>query len=136
MYSYKDRMRAVELYIELGKRVGATIRQLGYPTKNALKAWYRSYQDQRDLPRGYVRSKPKHSQEQKEVAVRHYLDHGRCIAFTMRTLGYPARQSLAAWIGELQGVSGILCLSRLMTSLSQHEPLSELDGQLRLGSMP
>jgi len=101
MYSYEDRIRAVELYVKLGRRVGPTIRQLGYPTKNALKAWYRAYQGQRDLPLGYVRSKPKYSQEQKEAAVRHYLDHGRCIAFTMRTLGYPARQSLAAWIGEL-----------------------------------
>lgn len=30
MYSYEDRIRAVELYIRLGKRVRATIRQLGY----------------------------------------------------------------------------------------------------------
>jgi putative transposase len=41
MYSYDDRIRAVELDIKLGKRVGPTIRQLGYPTKNALKGWYR-----------------------------------------------------------------------------------------------
>jgi transposase-like protein len=32
MYSYEQRLRAVELYIQLGKRVGATMRQLGYPT--------------------------------------------------------------------------------------------------------
>ncbi|MBF2718240.1 hypothetical protein GOZ80_25950 [Agrobacterium vitis] len=37
MYSYEDRIRALELYIKLGKRVRATIRQMGYPTKNALK---------------------------------------------------------------------------------------------------
>ena len=37
MYSYEDRIRAVKLYIKLGKRTGAAIRQLGYPTKNALK---------------------------------------------------------------------------------------------------
>ena len=36
MYSYADRIRAAELYIELGKRVRLTIRELGYPTKNAL----------------------------------------------------------------------------------------------------
>ena len=30
MYSYEDRIRAVELYIKLGKRTGATICQLGY----------------------------------------------------------------------------------------------------------
>ena len=33
MYSYEDRMRAVALYIKLGKRSKATIRQLGYPSK-------------------------------------------------------------------------------------------------------
>ncbi|WP_442080858.1 hypothetical protein [Rhizobium johnstonii] len=41
MYSYEDRMRAVQLYIKLGKRANAAIRQLGYPTKNALKHWHR-----------------------------------------------------------------------------------------------
>jgi transposase InsO family protein len=30
VYSYEDRIRAVELYIKLGKRVRPTIRQLGY----------------------------------------------------------------------------------------------------------
>ena len=43
MYYYADRLRAVELYIRLGKRLNATIRHLGYPTKNALKGWYREY---------------------------------------------------------------------------------------------
>lgn len=50
MYSYEDRVRAVKLYLKLGKRVRATIRQLGYPTKNALKAWHREYDQRLDLP--------------------------------------------------------------------------------------
>ena len=29
MYSHEDRLRAVELYIRLGRRVSLTIRQLG-----------------------------------------------------------------------------------------------------------
>jgi hypothetical protein len=33
MYSYEERIRAVKLYIKLGKRTGPTIRQLGYPSK-------------------------------------------------------------------------------------------------------
>jgi hypothetical protein len=37
MYSYDDRLRAVQLYMKLGMRAGLTIRQLGYPTKNALQ---------------------------------------------------------------------------------------------------
>jgi transposase-like protein len=52
MYSYEDRVRAVELYIKLGKRTAATIRQLGYPTKNALKGWHREFERSRDLPLG------------------------------------------------------------------------------------
>ena len=55
MFSYDDRLRAVQLYFKLGKRAGLTIRQLGYPTKNALKAWHRAYEQRDGLPEGYVR---------------------------------------------------------------------------------
>jgi len=101
MYSYEDRIRAVKLYIKLGQRTGATIRQLGYPTKNALKSWHREYEQGRDLPVGYARSKPKYSDEQKKVAARHYLDHGRCLAATVKALGYPCIEALAAWVDAL-----------------------------------
>jgi putative transposase len=53
MYSYEDRIRAVKLYIKLGKRLRATIRQLGYPTKNSLIGWYREYEQAKDLRVGY-----------------------------------------------------------------------------------
>jgi transposase InsO family protein len=41
MYSYEDRIRAVKLYIKLGRRVAATIRQLGYPTKRLVRSMSR-----------------------------------------------------------------------------------------------
>lgn len=63
MYSYEERIRAVKLYIKLGKRSAATIRQLGYPTRKALKTWNQEYEQSRDLPKGYVRSKWKYSDE-------------------------------------------------------------------------
>jgi putative transposase len=69
MYSYEARVRAVRLYIKLGKRVAATIRQLGYPTKNSLKSWHREYEERLGLPTGYVRL-PKYSQAQKELGKR------------------------------------------------------------------
>jgi transposase InsO family protein/transposase-like protein len=100
MYSYEDRLRAVRLYIKLGKRVGLTIRQLGYPTKNALKHWHREYEQRLDLSAGYVR-RPKYSQAQKELAVNHYLERGRCLAATIKALGYPSRTLLPAWVQEL-----------------------------------
>lgn len=59
MYSYEDRIRAIKAYIKLGKRTGATIRQLDYPTKNALKNCHREFEHGHDSPLGYVRSKPK-----------------------------------------------------------------------------
>lgn len=100
MYSYADRMRAVQLYIKLGKRIGATIRQLGYPTKNSLKDWYREYEECRDLPTCYVRKKPWYSAGQKKAAVEHYLNHGRCLTETRKVLGYPCRATLSVWIDE------------------------------------
>ncbi len=100
MFSYEDRLRAVQLYIKLDKRIGLTIRQLGYPTKNALLSWHREYEQRLDLPAGYVRQ-PRYSQANKELAVRHYLAHGRCIAATIRALGYPSRSLLSKWLQEL-----------------------------------
>ena len=100
MYSYEDRIRAVELYIKLGRRVRPTIRQLGYPTKNSLKGWYNEYQQKLDLPAGYAGRRPKFSKEQKAAAIELYLAHDRCIAATMRALGYPCRGTLTAWIRE------------------------------------
>ena len=84
MYSYEDRMRAVTLYIKLGKRAKATIRQLGYPSKNALKGWYLEYEHHLDLRLGFAPRAPKFTQAQKEVAVEHYRTHGRCVSATMR----------------------------------------------------
>lgn len=101
MYSYEERIRAVKLYIKLGKRTGPTIRQLGYPTKNSLKGWYREYERNRDLQVRYARSREKYTAEQMQIAVQHYLDHDRCIASTLRALGYPCRGLLTDWIDEL-----------------------------------
>lgn len=100
MYSYADRLRAVELYIRLGKRLNATIRQLGYPTKNALKGWYREYVQHLDLRTQPVARAPKFSEAQKQAALEHYRTHDRCISSTMRALGYPGRGTLTAWVRE------------------------------------
>lgn len=43
MYSNDERLRTVELYIKLGKRIGATTRQLCYPTQNSIQNWYQEF---------------------------------------------------------------------------------------------
>ena len=100
MYSYEDRIKAVRLYLKLGKRLGVTIRQLGYPTKNTLIGWYREFIAKQSLRAGYTRSRDRFTVLQKQHAVQHYLDHGRCIAFTLRVLGYPSRGTFSKWLDE------------------------------------
>jgi putative transposase len=100
MYSYEERLRAVKLYLKYGRRLKATICELGYPTKNSLKAWCAEFEEGGNLQEKYVRSLPKYSDEQKNTAIEHYVNHGRCFAFTRRALGYPSRQKLSEWVGE------------------------------------
>jgi transposase-like protein len=118
MYSYEDRVQAVRLYLKLGKRIKATIRQLGYPTKNSLKAWQREYEQCHDLRVGYVRATPRYSAEQKQAAaVDHYLSHDRCGAPTLRALGYPSRGTFVAWMEELCPEIGKRLLGRAAGSV-------------------
>ena len=61
---------------------------------------HREYEQRLDLPGGYVRP-PRYSQALKELAVEHYLEHGRCIAATIKALGYLSRSWLSAWLQEV-----------------------------------
>ena len=97
MYSYADRLRAVELYLRLGNRLNSTIRQLGYPRKNALRGWYREYVRHLDLRVQAVVRAPKYSEAQRQAALEHFRTHDRCISATIRALGYPGRGTLTAW---------------------------------------
>jgi putative transposase len=98
MSSHEDQMRAVELYIKLGKRAKATIRQLGYPSKNTLKGWRREYEHHLDLRLEFAPRATKFTQAQKEAAVDQYRTYGRCISATMRALGYPGCATLTGWV--------------------------------------
>jgi len=86
MYSYEDRIRAVQLYyIKLGRRMAATLRQLGYPTKNSLSGWCAEFEQKQELRKGYECKKWLYDDEEKHRAVTHYLEHGHCLAYTIRT---------------------------------------------------
>jgi transposase InsO family protein/transposase-like protein len=99
VYSLEQRKRAVELYIKYGLKATATIRELGYPSRAQLVSWHREWQE--NGGRLTDRSLEQYTLEQKRAAVRHYLTHGRCNAFTRRELGYPkCTAKLAEWIDE------------------------------------
>ncbi len=101
MYSYEDRIKAMRLYIKLGKGQRATVRQLGYPTLLDALVSGIPKKARLALRAGYTRSMWTYDTEQKRFTVQCYFDHDRCIAFTVKALGYPCRASLTAWIDEL-----------------------------------
>ena len=100
MFSLEERTRAVELYVKYGRKAAPVIRELGYPCRVTLVAWYREW----EAAGGGLgeRSMARYTDGQKRAAVDHYLTHGRCGAFTRRELGYPGSWAkLAEWIDEL-----------------------------------
>ena len=79
MYSREKRVKAVELYIKYDKSAADVIRELGYPDRHTLRSWYGMYLKEQEtgvIHDRYMRAS-KFTEEQKETAVRHYLDHGR-----------------------------------------------------------
>ncbi|XVN74063.1 IS3 family transposase IS1353 [Oligella sp. MSHR50489EDL] len=97
MYTHQEMLRAVKLYIQLNKRTALTIQTLGYPTKNTLRSWYKTYLQSGDLPQGYIRHKQVFTEQQKAEAIQHYVENGRCMAHTIRCLGYPCKETLRKW---------------------------------------
>ena len=103
MYSRVKRTKAVELYIKYDKSAATVIRELGYPDRHTLRSWYEMYLEEQKT--GVVRDRymraSKFTEEQKQTAVRHYLDHGRSYSRTVRVLGYSNRETLRQWCREL-----------------------------------
>ncbi|WP_369094798.1 hypothetical protein [Alkalispirochaeta americana] len=46
-------MRAVKLYIQYDLSAAATIRELGYPSRQNLDRWYQEYREYEDLHRSF-----------------------------------------------------------------------------------
>ena len=96
MYSYEDRIRAVELYIKLANASDPP----SVSWENSLKGWYNEYQQKLDLPAAMRAGSPSFRGSKKAAAIEHYLTEDRCIAATMKALGYPGRGTLTAWVRE------------------------------------
>lgn len=65
--------------------------------------WYREWLEERrtGVPSRRGERYARYTDEQKRAAVDHYLTHGRRLSRTMRRMGYPSHEVLAAWIDEL-----------------------------------
>ena len=112
MFSYEDRLRAVQLYIKLGKRIGLTIRQpSGYQRRTRSGTGTASTRRAKTCAQA-MRVSLRYSDADKRRAVDHYLDHGRCIAVTIMALGYPSRALFSAWLQELHPQDCVRVVSR------------------------
>lgn len=101
MFTEEQKIRAIELYFKYGKKQAPVVRELGYPSKKNLRRWIRSWEAAGGATES-IRHKPRYTDEQKQVAVEHYLNHGCYLTFTSRTLGYLCTDALAAsWVNEL-----------------------------------
>jgi len=100
VYTLEDRMKAVSLYFKYGGSLAAVRRELGYPTKNALRRWVREFKATGTLHDGYRPRMPRYSEEQKQAAVDYYLQHGRSLRRSIKALGYPNRETFRQWLDE------------------------------------
>lgn len=100
MYSYEDKMRAIELYLRYDRSAAAAINELGYPNRHTLRPWHMELAKNGDLSRGRHR---RYDDFQKRAAVDRFFDHGQCLARIVRQLGYPkSKELLASWVDELE----------------------------------
>ena len=101
MYSYEERMKAINLYLQNGLKASKVIDELGYPERHMLHLWYKEYLENGDLHKEFVAKKKKYSEKQKETAVKFYLEHDHSLKETVHTLGYPSESMLKFWVRGL-----------------------------------
>ena len=100
MYTYEQRMKAVQLYIKYYHKASLVIRELGYPNRHQLVKWYNEYEANGTLRNAPLPRAPKYSPAQKRAAIEFYNTHGNSAALTVRILGYPGISTMKRWINE------------------------------------
>ena len=68
MYSYEERLKAVQLYIQYDKSYASVFRELGYPpSSHSIKLWYKEFEETGGLHKSYS-SPSKYSDEQRKTS--------------------------------------------------------------------
>ncbi len=100
MYTEEQKKKAVLLFIQYDLSPSTVIYELGYPSKNTIRNWYRQYQKTGRFEQRDRKSSSKYSSEQRKTAIEYYLAHGRSITKTIQALGYPGKSQLCEWLKE------------------------------------
>ena len=94
-YSVTERKAAVKYFLEHGKSIQGTIATLKYPSEKQLYTWIKKY-----APNEKPTPFSKYTIEEREIAVKHFLENGKSIPATIRSLGYPSPPILRRWLRE------------------------------------
>lgn len=103
MFAYEDKLKAIKLYLKY-ESYAAAINELGYPSRGVLIQWVKEYKDNGDIRKENTR-RSKYTNNEKQQAVDHYLEFGKCYSRTCRMLGYPSRELLRQWVKDLASES-------------------------------
>ncbi len=87
--SAEEKLKAINLYFKYESYAEA-LNKLGYPSCGALRNWVYEFKRNDDMKKEFTR-RTKYTFEQKQEAVKHYLEYGKCYSLTYRRLGYPSR---------------------------------------------
>lgn len=100
VYTEDQRKKALDCLIRNDLAITAAIVELGYPTRQTLYQRYR--EPQNPIAPDQAKEKwPHYTRRQKQVAVDHYLDHGRNLAKTTKGLGCPSISGLKKWMDDI-----------------------------------
>ena len=113
-YSGEQRERAVDLCIKYEHSAADVIHELGYPSGEALRIWYgeRLEEERTGVPSKRGKRYRRYSDEQKRIAVDHYLEYGRRLSRTMRQLGVSEEQGAAHGVDRRAGARPTQAASR------------------------
>ena len=118
MYSREERNKAIHLYLKYDKCIADVIRILGYPNYRTLKDWYAEYQQQLidGTENEPCKVKPAFTDEEISTVVKHYIENGKNYTRTVKTLGYPSRETLRKWVREIAPEERKILKSRIQYS--------------------
>lgn len=81
MFSYEKRIKAVKLLLQYDMSYATVIRELGYPSRQALRRWHQEYKKFGSLHVNFNKQY-KFTAAEKQKAVEYYLKHGTYITYS------------------------------------------------------
>lgn len=97
-YSEEEKITAVKLYHKY-HHLSWVIDDLGYPSRNTLTVWIKEYENSGRILNQHQKN-TKYSKEQRETAIKYYLENGMSTSKTIKTLGYPGKTLFQQWLNE------------------------------------